>query len=255
MNGWRLALGFLTVIPVRPVASIGRRDAAMAMLVAPLAVAPVALVAGGLGWAAARLGLPELLVGVATTGAMVLGTRAMHLDGLADTVDGLGSGPDRAKALRVMRTGDVGPMGVVALVLVLLAQTAAAGVIVSRSGGWLQLAALLCASRAALPLGCVTGIPAARPEGLGSLFAGSVSRPALIAGWLLVAGSLSGVAAAVGQPWWLGVTAAAAAAISAGWLLATSVRRFGGITGDVLGALVEVSATCLLIVGSIGLGA
>ncbi len=247
LKGWRLALGFLTVIPVRPVPSIGRREAAWAMILGPLAVAPIALAAAGLGGVAFGLGLPSLVSGLVVIGVMTLGTRAMHLDGLADTVDGLGSGVDRGRALEVMRRGDVGPMGVVALVLVLGAQAVGAGSILTRPWGWLLVAMALSGSRAAVALGCVRGVPAARPEGLGALFAGTVGRRALVAQWCVVAAGLAGAAVLAGQPWWQGTMAAIAATAASGWLLAKAVRRLGGVTGDVLGALVETSATVALV--------
>ena len=84
-----------------------------------------------LGWLAGRTGWPPLLAGLVVVAVLALGTRALHLDGLADTVDGLGSGRDRERSLEIMRRGDVGPMGVIALLLVLGGQAAAASVLVS----------------------------------------------------------------------------------------------------------------------------
>ena len=245
--GFRLALGFLTVIPVPATATVGRSEARAAMLLGSLAVLPVALAAAGLGWAAATVGLSSLLAGTIVVAVTTLGTRAMHLDGLADTVDGLGSGPDREKALRVMRSGDVGPMGVVALVLVLLTQAAGFGVLLERPLGWLQAAAVIAAARAALALGCIAGVPSARPDGLGALFAGSVPRPAVAVLWLLTAAALGGAGQLAGQPWWQGVVASAVALTGAAVLLGRCVRRFGGVTGDVLGALVEATLALLVL--------
>ena len=57
--------------------------------------------------------------------ALALLTRGLHLDGLADLADGLGSGQPAATALDIMRRSDIGPFGTVTLVLVLLTQVAA----------------------------------------------------------------------------------------------------------------------------------
>jgi adenosylcobinamide-GDP ribazoletransferase len=57
---------------------------------------------------------------------------------------------------------------------------------------------------------------------------------------------------ATGRPWWLGVVAAAVAAGGAAWLLRRCVRRFGGMSGDVLGALVEVASGLLALVLAVG---
>ena len=69
-----------------------------------------------MGWLARTAGLPPLAVGLLVVGGLALGSRALHLDGLADTVDGFGSGWT-GTLLMVMRRGDVGPMGVVALIM------------------------------------------------------------------------------------------------------------------------------------------
>ncbi|MFT3862423.1 adenosylcobinamide-GDP ribazoletransferase [Micropruina sp.] len=248
IGGLRLALAFLTVIPVPVTASIGRRQARAAMLLGWLAIAPVGLAAGLAGWAGSRLGLPSLLAGVVCIGVLALGTRAIHLDGLADTVDGLGSGPDRDKALRVMRSGDIGPMGAATLVLVLIAQATGLGAVLGVPWGWLQVAGLVVASRVALPLGCARGVPAARHDGLGALFAGSVPRAAAAALWTGSAVALGGLGVLAGRPWWLGVLAVAVALLGSVLLLRRCIRRFGGITGDVLGALVELTFTLLVVV-------
>ena len=73
---------------------------------------------------ASAAGLPELVVGLLVVGTLALGSRGMHLDGLADTVDGLGSGWDRNRALKIMRRGNTGPMGAAALVIMIGLQAA-----------------------------------------------------------------------------------------------------------------------------------
>ncbi|MGC3995033.1 MAG: adenosylcobinamide-GDP ribazoletransferase [Propionicimonas sp.] len=248
LAGLRLSVGLLTVVPVRPPAQLGRPEARAAMLLAPVAVLPVALASALVGWGAMVVGLPSALAGVLVVAGLALGTRAMHADGLADTTDALGSGKDAEGALAIMKRGDIGPMGTVALVLSLGAQAIASGVVLERPWGWVLLVVLLCLSRAALVLGCAIGVPAARPGGLGALVAGSVPVPAAVAVWLLGAAALCGAAFLTGMPWWQPVLAWALALLACLWLLRRCVRRFGGITGDVLGALVEVAASVLLVV-------
>lgn len=252
LSGLRLAVGLLTAIRVRPPERIDPATARTAMLLAPVAVVPVAGLAAGLGWAGQAVGLPPTLAGVLVVAALAFGTRAMHADGLADTVDGLGSGKPAEQALEIMRRGDLGPMGTVALVLVLLAQALAAGAILARPWGWLELAVLLCAARGALALACLPTLPAARPDGLGSLVAGTVPAPAAVALWLLLAVACAGVGALAGQAWWLPLAGVAVALAAVWWLLARCVGRLGGITGDVLGATVELAAVSLLLVAAAG---
>ena len=182
----RLAVGTLTIIPTGRLPEIDRPAAAQAMIIAPLAVLPLACAVGAVGWLADLGDLPPLAVGWAMVAALALGTRAMHLDGLADTVDGLGSGWDRARSLAIMARGDVGPMGVVALVITLGLQAAALGDVVTDLRGALFAGLIICASRAALVVVCVRGVPPARDHGLGAAVAGSVPAVVAIIDWLAV---------------------------------------------------------------------
>ena len=222
------------------------------MLWAPLAVLPVAVAAALFGAGAVALGLPGAVAGLIVVATLALLTRAMHLDGLADTTDGLGSGKDAVGALKIMRRGDIGPMGTVALVLALGLQAVTAGAVLIRPMGALLVVALICFSRTALVLGCSAGVPSARPDGLGALVAGSVPVPAAVVSWAVWAGVAVGASVLAGQEWWVSLAGAALAALACTWLLVRCVRRLGGITGDVLGALVEVAATVLLVLAARG---
>lgn len=247
----RLAVGTLTVIPVGALGEITPPVAARAMIIAPVATLPLGVMAAavaGLAWVA---GLPALVIGLLVVGAVALGTRAMHLDGLADTADGLGSGWNRERALMIMKRGDVGPMGVVTLIIVLGVQAAALGQLVDGLRGALLTGLLIVVSRAALVLVCRRGVPAARPTGLGVAVAGTVPRTAAVLSWLLVAGVVAAAYEVLGrEPWWLGVVAAALAGLVVLGLVRHCVRRFGGVTGDVMGAAVELAFTILLLVAA-----
>ncbi|HKG51795.1 MAG TPA: adenosylcobinamide-GDP ribazoletransferase [Actinomycetales bacterium] len=246
----RLALGTLTAVPVRPPSRLDRSTAGRAMSLAPLACVPLAVLVGAVCGLGALSPVPPLVVGAAAVGALGLGSRGLHLDGLADTADGLASSYDRDRALAVMRTGDVGPVGAATLVLVLLAQAASLQALVS-SGGWAAAvgpAIAVVLSRSVLVLVCARGVPAARPSGLGATVAGSVGRlrVALVLAGTGLAASLA--LAAVGEWWWAGPAALAAALLVCALLLARCVRRLGGVTGDVMGACVEAALTAALVV-------
>jgi adenosylcobinamide-GDP ribazoletransferase len=241
VNALRLAFGTLTVLPVK-VPTVDRRTAGRAMALAPLAGLVLALVVLVETVVLEDL-VPPPLAAVLVVGTLALLTRGMHLDGLADTADGLGSGRPAEGALEVMRKGDVGPFGVVALVLVLVAQVVSVASLLTTWHGPVDVAAALVVSRLALPLACLAGIPAARPEGLGAMVAGSVSRAT--AGLVVLAALVLGAAAAVlagPSPWFALVGLVGGLLI--GW---RAVRRFGGITGDVLGAVVEATFTVALV--------
>src|SRR5690606_10043068 len=121
--GLRMAVGTLTAIPVR-VRRVDRTVAAWAMAAAPLVGVLLTALAGAVLAGALLLGLSPLLAAVLAVGALALLTRGLHLDGLADVADGLGSGAAADRALEVMRRSDIGPFGVVTLVLVVLVQVA-----------------------------------------------------------------------------------------------------------------------------------
>jgi adenosylcobinamide-GDP ribazoletransferase len=247
----RLSLGLLTVIPVGYVGDVDRRQARGAMLWAPviglLLGAIGALILGGVH-ALVPTSLGSVLASVLAIGALAYLTRALHLDGLADTADALGSGKAAPDALAIARRGDVGPFGVVTLVLVLLIQVSALAILTDTGVGVIALIVATVTGRLAAMLACTRGIPAARPEGLGALVAGTVPRAAAIA-WLIAAllGSL-GVGAWLmpSTPWAL-LLSVAIGVTASGALLARSIRRLGGITGDVLGAAVETAMTIVLL--------
>lgn len=248
LESLRLAGGFLSVLPVRPVLEPDVRTVGRAMVLAPVAVVPLAVLAGLVWWAAGAAGLPGLVGGLLVVGTLALGTRAMHLDGLADTVDGLGASWDRARALEVMRRGDVGPMGAVALVVVLGLQAAGLAASPRDLSGATAVLLLVCASRGVLVLACRRGVPAARPDGLGRVVASSVGPVGLSVGGLLLLALGTGAAVVAGRPWWLGLLAGVLAAAVVLTLVGHAVRRLGGVSGDVLGASVEAAFATFVVV-------
>lgn len=247
MSGLRMAVGTLTAIPVRRSIEVTRPVARAAMLLAPLAVLPLGLLVAGIGWAGRAVGLPPLVSAVLAVGAAALGCRGLHLDGLADTADGLAASYRRDRALAVMRSGDTGPAGLATTVLVLLAQVAALAAVLGRPWGPLLAGVCWCVSRAALALACRSGVPAARTEGLGAAVAGTVPAVAVIGLWLGGLAALSGAGAIAGHPWWQGLLVGALAGLAVLVVLRRCVSRVGGITGDVLGAVVEICLAVLLV--------
>ncbi|MBT3165909.1 adenosylcobinamide-GDP ribazoletransferase [Streptomyces sp. Vc74B-19] len=253
-DGLRFAFGTLTVLP----AGLTRWDRAAAragMLCAPVVGLVVGVVAAGTGLVLLLLGAGPPLAAVASVAVPAALTRGLHLDGLADTADGLGSGKPAEDALRIMKQSDVGPFGVLTLVLVLLAQVAALAQAYGDSWARGALAAVVSAvaARLALTLAARPGVPPARPEGLGAAVAGVVPVRGAAVAVLLVTGALAGAGAALGAPDALRAgLAVLMAAGAAELLLRHCVRRFGGVTGDVFGGLAETAATTALVVMSLG---
>ncbi len=247
-NGLRLSIGTLTVLRVPPPTVVDRAVAGRAMQLAPVAAlvpAAAAAVVVLAGWWA---GTPPLVTGALAVGALALASRGLHLDGLADTADGLASGYDRERALAVMRSGDVGPAGAATLLVVVVTQAAAVGALAAGWRGALVVAAAVVASRGALAVCCVPGVPSARPHGLGATVAGSVPVSRAVAATTVSTSVLGVVVALAGLPWWSGPLAVLLGLGAVGVLLRRCVRRLGGVTGDVLGACVEVALTTSLVV-------
>lgn len=246
-QGLRLAVSLLTILPVGTPADVDRETARRALHWAPIIGAALGLLAAGVLTALHRLGMPALLAGLVVVATLAGCTRAMHLDGLADTADGLGCYGGGPRALEVMRDGSCGPFGVIALVLALATQSAALGAL-AETGRLVPVILATIGGRAAFGWCARRGLPAARPTGLGALVAGSqpVSVPV---GWatILVAGGML----AVPERPWQGVLAVVLAAVAVVALSAHTHRRLGGVTGDVLGAASELTATVILTVCAI----
>jgi len=242
-DGLRLALTTFTVLPLRA-GRVDRSAAATAMGLAPLVGAALGAAAGGTAALLHAAGAPGLVAGAAGVGLAVLLTRGLHLDGLADTVDALGSYRSGPAALEIMKRPDIGPFGVVALVVTVLLQAGSLGAL-SGAAAVLAGTAAFATGRLAVSWACRRGVPAARPDGLGALVAGTVGPPALALGTVLTAAVA--VPAVPGRPW-QGPLAVALGLAASLLLVRHAVRRFGGITGDVLGAAVETATSVALVV-------
>jgi adenosylcobinamide-GDP ribazoletransferase len=244
--GLRLAVGTLTMIPVGHIPPPTRRVGAWSMALAPVAALPLGVLVAATCLLGRWLALPALV-----TASLSIG--ALHLDGLADTADGIGAGWDRERALRVLRTGDVGPMGVAAVLVVVLVQIAAVAALQELARGWLIVGAAVVASRVAATLGCLRGLPPAEGSTLGVVVASTVPGPvgAVVVGATAAALTTAGTLA--GLPWWQGAAAVVALLAVVGWVVRSALRVFGGINGDVLGAVIEVGLGTLLVVLTVGI--
>ena len=250
-DGLRESLLWLTAVRVRP--PEGHQAGAGVLPWAPLVGVGLGAVAGGLAWGAAELASPAVgaVLGIAV---LALLTRGLHLDGLADTADGLGPLRGRERALEVMRAGDVGPFGVATLVLTLLLQVACLAQLLGTDGGWLALPAAVLAGRLALARGGLPGVPIADGSSLAAAVAGTVSRRWL-ALWAALALLLTTSSTAPDAGLGLRLAGAGVAGLLAGELLHRHARRrLGGVNGDVLGAACEVTTAGVLLAAAVLVG-
>jgi adenosylcobinamide-GDP ribazoletransferase len=236
----RLALSLFSVAPVRAEV-VDRRTAGRALVLAPVVGLVLGAVVGGVVLGLLALGAPGLLAGVAGLAAGALLTRGLHLDGLADLADGLGSYGDAARMLVVMKDPSTGAFGVITLVVVLGAQAAALPVVAQH--GVLGVAVAWAAGRASFTWCARRRVRAASEGGLGALVAGT-QHPTVPVVWL----GVLAVAATLAVPgrWWQGPVAVALGAVVVVLLARHAVRRLGGVNGDVFGAVCEVAVTVTL---------
>lgn len=253
--GLHAALGFFTAIPVPAFGVVDRVVAARAIRAFPVVGALLGLGAGLVALGSGLLGAGPLLVAGLYLGLMAAATGAIHLDGIADTADGLGSRKPPAEALEIMRKSDVGPMGVACLVLALLVEWSALAQLAPDRGAFL-VAAVAGPAVGRLTLLAATGprVPMARSAGFGALFGRVTPAAVTVAGDALALVLLAGAGYAVA-----GVRGAlvGAAAIAVALLVAALwrrhlVRRLGGMTGDTFGSAVELAQACCWLVLALG---
>jgi adenosylcobinamide-GDP ribazoletransferase len=237
MTSLLAALAFLTPLPVG-----ARRPGPGTLVWFPLAGALVGAVVGG-AWALAAELWPPLVAAAIVVAVDLVVTGALHVDGLADTADGVLphlDGPERRR--EVMAAPDVGAFGLAVVVAALLLRLSALGAVGAAAGAqpW-ALAALWALARGAMAVALVA-VPYVG-GGLGAAFLGA-RVPVVWVGAVLVPVALALVADDIGRT----LLALVVGAVAATGVVALARRRLGGVTGDVLGAAGVVAETVGLVV-------
>ncbi len=246
MRAFLIALQFLTRIPVHLRRAPSAEETRRSLGYYPLVGLLMGMLLAGASWLIAAL--PSLLAGVLLLAVWVGLTGALHIDGLADTVDAWAGGHgDAERTLRIMKDPAIGPMGVTVVVLLLGVKWASL-VTFQEAGAHMMVMMAPLLGRTVIPLLFLTTAHV-RPDGLGAAMAQEPSRLILTAvvvcGFavvLLIGGTAGFVAAVVGLAVFL--------------LLRHSMcRRIGGTTGDTAGALVELTEMAALLAAAILLAA
>ncbi|MBZ0096165.1 MAG: adenosylcobinamide-GDP ribazoletransferase [Sulfuricella sp.] len=237
MKTFLLALQFLTCLPVSLKAAPNPVDWGRSALAYPLVGLLIGLLLAGLQHLIDHA--DPLLQAALLTVTWALITGGLHLDGLADSADAwVGGHGDRERTMAIMKDPRSGPAAVSTLALVLLLKFAAlAGLI--KAGAWPALLLAPVLGRSAL-VALLLGTPYVRPGGMGSAMSAHLPRTAAVLALLLVAaaGLLAGKAGA------LALAVAAAAWLGLRWMM---MRRLNGMTGDTLGAAVELTEVAVLV--------
>jgi len=239
VDGIRRALGFLTIYPLRASDVWTPETLGSSMAYYPVVGIVIGLGLWG-GYMVLSLVLPHALTSVLLLGVLLLMTGGLHVDGLADTVDGLCGGYSREERLRIFKDPHVGPMAVASVVLVLLAQYVSLNVL-APSAMLPALVLMATLSRYSMVQLAYFSPYARATGGLGEPFVRGITQYHLYAAVLLtlaatlLVGGMRGV-----------VIGGVVSVATVGYQLYFR-QRLGGITGDVLGATNEVNAVLVLL--------
>jgi adenosylcobinamide-GDP ribazoletransferase len=238
--GARLAFSFLTVVPAGRVDGGGGAWLARAAAWFPVVGALVGGVGAAVVAVSAWAGVDAPVAGALGIVSIILVTRGLHEDGLADTADGLGVHGPRERRLAAMRDSAVGAHGALAMACALLLAALALGGLTTADAARALVAAHVLARGAMVLAAALLGD--ARADGLGPGL--RVGAPAaVVAGAAAAASTLAVCGPAAGA---VAVVAFLVALVVA---LGVQARAFGGRTGDTLGAtgkLVEVAVLVAL---------
>jgi adenosylcobinamide-GDP ribazoletransferase len=239
----RTGLAFCTRLPLPFGAGPAEASLAQAVWTFPVIGAGIGALGALVYWLGYGAGTSSFVAATLAVTATALITGCLHEDGLADTADGFGGGATKERKLEIMRDSRSGAYGVMALLLSILLRV---GAIASLVDPGLAAAALIAAhagARAAVPV-FMAAVPRARQDGL-SASAGTPPQGSVLTAVLL---GLLALLLCLG----FGVALVATLLVGAGlWLMARlSLKQIGGQTGDVLGAVEQLSEILILLAAS-----
>ncbi|MFV5639875.1 adenosylcobinamide-GDP ribazoletransferase [Acinetobacter oleivorans] len=236
MTPFWIALQFLTVLPIELKTMPTAQQNGRAILFYPL----VGLIIGGILFLMSCLlaKLPIVLLAAIILSLWIWLTGGLHLDGLADTADAwVGGFGDKLRTLQIMKDPSCGPIGVLSLVIICLLKFVLIYVLIEQHQT-LFLVFVPVLGRVAPSILFLT-IPYVREKGLGRSLTDHLPKTA---SWIITA-----IVLLLALYWeWQGLIAIICFLISLVYLRHLFIKRIGGITGDTVGAAMELSETVLL---------
>ena len=231
------AIGFLTSIPIGKRAMEGKSLAGSAVYF-PLVGLVLGFILAGVDYGLGRV-LPNLLTSAITVTVLILLTGALHFEGFVDSCDGLFGGHTRERRLEIMRMKNVGAYAVAGGALLLILKFAAIASLSHESTRFWMIVMFPMFSRWGMAL-ALSVFPYAREQGLGTAFRGVKTAHVVIAGAiaLIAAVIFAGLSGII-----LFAIATIVAILAGLWV----TRLLGGLTGDIYGAINELSEVIILI--------
>ncbi len=237
MKYLRLAFSMLTILPAGDLAESPRSgDSGRAAVWYPFVGLIIGLITASGWWLSRQLFATPLAAGL--TLALWVGlTGGLHLDGLADSFDGLFTGSTRERRLEIMADPRLGSFGVIALVVFLIIKTAA---LAAQPGNNIPFVILFACVFSRWLVLLAGRQPLAREGGMAGDFSSGLTNRAIF-----TAAFFPAVLMVVGG--WRAALSAGVAALAAVGILAVVRNRIGGVTGDVFGLIIESSELMVLL--------
>jgi adenosylcobinamide-GDP ribazoletransferase len=234
------ALAFLTRLPVGRLTSFDATDVAHSAGWFPL----VGILLGttySLAAALLKIGLPLEVVAVLLVILDALATGALHYDGLADTADGFGGGKSPEDILRIMRDHAIGSYGGMALATLVALKVTTYASLLTRSN-WIAALILTPALGRWSILLLTATLPYARQSA--SAIEGMGKRALLWGTGLVSVAMIAATIATTSGRAWIAMAAVVAVTAAFGYYCR---RRIAGITGDTLGANLQLCESAALL--------
>jgi adenosylcobinamide-GDP ribazoletransferase len=234
-----MQIQFLTRVPIPVKIEFDEKKFAKSMILSPVIGLLTGIILGGIYYFVQMTG-KQIFAAVAVVTAEIIITGGLHLDGLADTFDGIFSNRPKNKMLNIMKDSRIGTNGTLALILIILCKTALL-VSINEMRLVLYLFAMPAVSRMSILWAAGTSAYAAR-DGMGKSVVKYTGVKEIISGTII-----SGIISAVFLRWASLVVLPAAIAFTL-LFCAYVKRKIGGITGDIIGAVIELTEIVVLFV-------